>query len=81
MAVYLIDNPHAASYLMAYVADARIAYVTDIYSPGVPLPPKLNPMLASVVNGLKKAGVQPVTVVGGHGSTASYAPLAALAGQ
>ncbi len=81
VSAYLLENPHASAYLMGYVADARIAYVTDIYSPGAPLPPKLNPALASVVNGVKKAGIQPLMVAGGHGSTAPYAPLAALAGN
>jgi hypothetical protein len=81
VSAHLIQNPHSAAYLMGYVADARIAYVTDIYSPGPPLPPKINPLLASVVNGVKKAGVEPVTVAGGHGSTAPYAPLAGLAGN
>jgi hypothetical protein len=77
----LLDNPHSTAMLLAYVADARIAYVTDIYSPGPPLPAKINPGLASVVNGAKKAGIQPLTVAGGHGSTAPYALLAALAGN
>jgi hypothetical protein len=75
------DNPHAASTLMGYVVDARIAFVTDLYTPGPPLPPKITPALASVVNAVKRAGLQPVMVAGGHGSTAPYAPLAALAGN
>jgi glyoxylase-like metal-dependent hydrolase (beta-lactamase superfamily II) len=75
------DNPHANAMLMGYVEDARIVYVTDIYSPGPPLPAKTNPALASVVNAVKKAGIQPVTVAGGHGSTAPYALLAGLAGN
>lgn len=77
----LYDNPHAVSTLMGYVADAKIAYVTDVYTPGPPLPPKINAALASVVSAVKKAGFQPTTVAGGHGSTARYAPLAALAGN
>jgi len=75
------DNPHSSAMLMGYVEDARIAYVTDIYSPGPPLPAKINPALASVVNAMRKAGFQPVTVAGGHGSTAPYALLAGLAGN
>jgi glyoxylase-like metal-dependent hydrolase (beta-lactamase superfamily II) len=78
----LFDNPHAAASLMGYVADARIAYVTDVYSPGgPPLPPKLNPALAAVVNAVTKAGIQPLTFAGGHGSTAPYALLAGLAAR
>jgi glyoxylase-like metal-dependent hydrolase (beta-lactamase superfamily II) len=78
VSAHLLENPHAAATLMGYIADARIAYVTDIYSPGPPLPPKINPALASVVNGVRKAGIQPLTIAGGHGSTAPYALLVAL---
>lgn len=81
MSVHLLENPHAASTLLAYVADARLAFVTDIYSPGLPLPPKMNPGLQSVVNGVKKAGIQPLLFAGGHGSTAPYALLLGLAGN
>jgi glyoxylase-like metal-dependent hydrolase (beta-lactamase superfamily II) len=78
---HLLENPHAAATLMGYVADARIAYVTDIYTPGPKLPDKINPPLASVVNGVRKAGIQPLTIAGGHGATAPYALLVALAGS
>jgi glyoxylase-like metal-dependent hydrolase (beta-lactamase superfamily II) len=77
----LYENPHAASTLMGYVSDAKIAYVTDVYTPGPPLPAKTNPALASVVNAVRKAGLQPQTVAGGHGGAAPYAPLAALQGN
>jgi len=79
---YLIDNPHAASTLMGYVADARIGYVTDIWSPGAgPLPGKIIPPLAAVVNAVKKAGISPLKFVGGHGTVFDYAPLERLANQ
>jgi glyoxylase-like metal-dependent hydrolase (beta-lactamase superfamily II) len=81
VSAYLFDNPHTAAMLIGYVADARIAFVADVYSPGPPLPPKINPMLGSVVNAVKRAGIDPVTIAGGHGSTAPYAPLARLAGN
>jgi hypothetical protein len=56
--------------------------VTDLWSPGRdPLPPKINPALASVVNGVKKAGLQPVRFAGGHGAVGEYPPLEALAGK
>ena len=75
------ENPHAKAYLIGYVPDAKLGFVTDIWSPGVPLPPKPNPGLVSVVNAVKKAGIQPERFAGGHGSNADYAPLAKLAGQ
>jgi glyoxylase-like metal-dependent hydrolase (beta-lactamase superfamily II) len=81
VSAHILENPHASAYLMGYVADARLAYVTDVYSPGPPLPAKINPALASVVSGVRKAGIQPLTFAGGHGSTAPYALLVALAGS
>ena len=79
--VYLIDNPHAKGMLMGWVPDAKLGFVTDIWTPGPPLPAKPNPGLAAVVNAVNKAGLQPERFAGGHGSTADYAPLAKLAGQ
>jgi len=79
---YLVENPHAAGYLIGYVPDARVGFVVDIWSPGAgPLPDKLNPPLAALVTGVKKAGIQPVKFAGGHGGVADYAPLAALDGK
>jgi len=34
-----------------------------------------------MVAGVKKASIQPAKFAGGHGSTADYAPLAALEGK
>ena len=42
---------------------------------------KLNPNLAALVAGVKKAGIAPTKFVGGHGGIADYAPLAALEGK
>src|SRR5262245_2315324 len=79
---YVIDNPHANGLMIGYVSDAKIAYVTDIWSPGAaPLPEKLTPPLAALVTGVKKAGIAPAKFAGGHGSTGDYAPLAALEGK
>jgi Metallo-beta-lactamase superfamily len=79
--VYVMDNPHAKSMLMGWVPHARLGYVTDIWSPGPPLPAKPNPGLVSVVNTVKKAGLQPERFAGGHGSTADYQSLVKLVGQ
>jgi glyoxylase-like metal-dependent hydrolase (beta-lactamase superfamily II) len=78
---YLIDNPHAKGMLMGYIPDAKLGFVTDIWSPGPPLPPKPNPGLVSVVNAVKKAGIQPERFAGGHGSNAPYSQLTQLVGQ
>jgi hypothetical protein len=42
---------------------------------------KLNPNLAALVTGVKKAGISPLRFAGGHGAVADYAPLAALEGK
>jgi hypothetical protein len=80
--VFLAENPHADGMLIGYIADARLGFVTDLWSPGAaPLPDKITPALAAVVNTVKKAGIAPLKFAGGHGATADYAPLAALAGN
>jgi glyoxylase-like metal-dependent hydrolase (beta-lactamase superfamily II) len=80
---YPIDpNPHADGLLIGFVPEARLGFATDIWSPGAaPLPEKLNPALAALVAGVKKAGIAPLKFVGGHGSSADYEPLAALEGK
>jgi glyoxylase-like metal-dependent hydrolase (beta-lactamase superfamily II) len=79
--VYVMDNPHARGMLMGWVPHARLGYVTDVWTPGPPLPAKPNPGLASVVNTVKRAGLQPERFAGGHGSTADYQLLTRLVGQ
>src|SRR5262249_52746335 len=65
-----------------YVSDARIAYATDIWSPGAaPLPDKLSPPLAALVAGVKKAGITPAKFAGGHGGGGGYAPPPAPEGK
>jgi len=79
--VYVMDNPHAKGMLLGWVPDAALGYVTDVWTPGPPLPAKPNPGLASVVNTVKRAGLQPQRFAGGHGGTADYQMLARLVGQ
>jgi glyoxylase-like metal-dependent hydrolase (beta-lactamase superfamily II) len=79
--VYVMDNPHAKGMLMGWIPHAKLGYVTDIWTPGPPLPAKPNPGLMSVVNTVKRAGLQPERFAGGHGSTDEYAKLVRLAGQ
>jgi glyoxylase-like metal-dependent hydrolase (beta-lactamase superfamily II) len=81
IAYAMLDNPHAKGLLMGYVPDAKLGFVTDVWSPGVPLPDKPNPGLMSVVNTVKRAGIQPERFAGGHGSTAPYSSLTKLTGQ
>jgi glyoxylase-like metal-dependent hydrolase (beta-lactamase superfamily II) len=73
---YLIDTPHAAGYLIPYVPDARLGYVTDLWGPGGMIPAMPNPLMVSVVRGVERAGIQPEKFAGGHGAVGDYAPLA-----
>ena len=75
------DNPHAKGLLMAWVPDAKLGFVTDVWSPGAPLPDKPNAGLMSVVNTVKRAGIQPERFAGGHGSVAPYSALTKVTGQ
>jgi glyoxylase-like metal-dependent hydrolase (beta-lactamase superfamily II) len=70
---YAIENPHAAAYVMAYVPDARLGVVSDLYVPGATVPS--NAMVAALVRGVDKWGVKPERFAGGHGSTGPYADV------
>ncbi|MBM3218531.1 MAG: MBL fold metallo-hydrolase [Candidatus Rokubacteria bacterium] len=79
---YLVENNgHSDAMLLGYVPAAQLGFVTDIWTPGAPLPEKLNPGQAAVVATIKKAGITPQKFAGGHGGVADYAPLAALEGK
>ncbi len=78
VSVHRIDNPHAEGFLLVYVADARLAFVTDLWAPGRPLPPRMNPGLQALVAGVKKAGIAPLRFAGGHGGVAPYQLLEGL---
>ena len=75
------DNPHAKGLLMVYVPDAKLGFVTDVWSPGTPLPEKPNPALISVVRTVQRARIEPERFAGGHGSVAPYSTLTKLTGQ
>ena len=79
--VYVMDNPHARGMLMGWVPHAKLGFVTDVWTPGPPLPAKPNPGLVSVVNTVNRAGLQPERFAGGHGGVADYQTLTRLVGQ
>jgi glyoxylase-like metal-dependent hydrolase (beta-lactamase superfamily II) len=70
---YAIDNPHAASYVMVYVPDAKLGIVSDLYVPGAPVHPTA--MVLALVRGVDKWGIKPERFAGGHGSTGPYADV------
>lgn len=80
--VLRLDNPHAEGMLIGYIPDARLGWVADLWSPGRDkLGDKANPGQVALVEAVKRLSSTPERFAGGHGSTADYAPLAALAGQ
>ncbi len=71
---FLIDNPHAAGYLMPYVPDAKLGWVTDLWNPGGPVT-NVNPNLIALVRGVDKWGLMPERFAGGHGAVGNYADV------
>ncbi|MFL5274418.1 MAG: MBL fold metallo-hydrolase [Anaeromyxobacteraceae bacterium] len=77
--LFRVENPHADGMLLAYVPDARVGFVADLWSPGRDvLGARLTPGQAAVVAAVRARGLSPLRFAGGHGSAAEYAPLAAL---
>jgi len=76
-----VDNPHADGMLIAYVPDAKIGFVVDIWSPGRDkLGDKPTPGQQALVAAVAKLSSTPERFAGGHGTVADYAPLVQLAG-
>jgi len=77
---YSLDNPHAAGYLIPYVPDAKMGFVTDLWNPGPMVATPANPNMVAIVRGMEKAGVQPEKFAGGHGAVGTYADLVRTVG-
>jgi len=75
---YSLENPHATGYLIPYVPDAKLGLVTDIWSPGRPMPPTADAGMISVVKGVEKIGIKPERFAGGHGFVDNYSALVQL---
>ena len=71
---FLLENPHAKGYLIPYVADVRLGWVTDLWNPGAPIN-QVNPQLVAIVKGMELRGVHPERFAGGHGGVGNYADL------
>jgi glyoxylase-like metal-dependent hydrolase (beta-lactamase superfamily II) len=71
---YVIDNPHVAGYLMPYVPDAKLAFITDLWNPGPPVA-AVNPNMVAVVKGVEKWKLLPERFAGGHAAVGNYADL------
>jgi len=78
---YSIDTQHSTGTLIAYILDAKLGFVTDLWSPGRdPLPEKPTQSQIDLVNGVKRHGLSPERFAAGHGTTGDYEPLARLVG-
>ena len=76
--IYSMESQHSAGTLIGMVHDAKLGFVTDIWSPRGPLPPKANAGMIEVVQGFQRHGLDPERVAGGHGTFGNYKDLAAL---
>jgi glyoxylase-like metal-dependent hydrolase (beta-lactamase superfamily II) len=72
---YALATDHATGYIIPYVPDAKLGWVTDLWNPGGPVMMS-NPNLVAIVNGVQKAGIQPERFAGGHGAVGNYADVA-----
>ena len=71
--LFNINNPHVQGFILGYVVKSNVLYVTDLISPrGV-----INRSVATVAVGdaVRKFGINPTVVAGGHGTTAKVADL------
>ena len=74
--LYRIANGHAEGMLIAYITDAKLGYVTDLWAPGRDTEFGTARQRA-LIDAVDKAGIQPERFAGGHGGVASYAEFAA----
>ena len=79
---YYIEHSHSTGTLIAYIPDARLGFVTDIWSPGRdPLPKKASQGQIELVRGVRQHKLDIERFAGGHGSTGVYRDLVALVEQ
>jgi len=72
---YMLTNPHATPYLVGYIPDAKLGFVTDIWSPGRGTVTTVDPAMVALVRGVEKFGIQPERFAGGHGFVDNYSVL------
>ncbi len=80
--IYSIETQHSTGTLIGYIPEAKLGFVTDLWSPGRdPLPAKPTQSQIDLVKGVKHHGLKPERFAAGHGSTGEYEPLAKLVGD
>ena len=75
---YLLPNPHATPYLVGYIPDAKLGFVTDLWSPGRGTVTTADPAMVALVRGVEKFGIQPERFAGGHGFVDNYSVLTSV---
>ena len=73
--LYNIPNPHADGMIIAHVVGPNLVWTTDLISPRGPV--GRTPNTVAVGDALRKANITGATIVGGHGTTAKQAEIAA----
>jgi glyoxylase-like metal-dependent hydrolase (beta-lactamase superfamily II) len=72
---FALENPHAQSYLIPYIPDAKLGFVTDIWSPGRGTVTTADASMVALVRGVEKFGIKPERFAGGHGFVDNYSVL------
>jgi glyoxylase-like metal-dependent hydrolase (beta-lactamase superfamily II) len=74
--LYKIANPHSDGMLIGHIANGNIVWVTDLYSP---LRDKdRSEMFVAFYAGLKKLGIRPDRIAGGHGGFVPSSEMEAI---
>jgi hypothetical protein len=75
-----MENPHAEDLVIAYVPQAGVVFMVDLYNP--------NPAADSLLSGalvlndaISELGLDVTTIAGGHGGAIELADFEALLGQ
>jgi glyoxylase-like metal-dependent hydrolase (beta-lactamase superfamily II) len=74
VAAYALATDHATGYIIPYVPDVKLGWVTDLWNPGTPVTAS-NPALVSIKAAVDKAGIKPERFAGGHGAIGNYADV------
>jgi hypothetical protein len=67
---YSLDNPYSTGYIIPYIPDTKLGFVTDIWSPAPQIPPA-NRGTTALAKGVQKMGIQMDCMAGGHGGVGS----------
>jgi glyoxylase-like metal-dependent hydrolase (beta-lactamase superfamily II) len=73
--LYNIANPHVDGMIIGHIASPNLVWVTDLISPRGPI--ARSPATVAVGNALRQHNIENATIVGGHGTTARQADIAA----